>query len=207
MIAKLKGHVDELGEDWVVIDVNGVGYLVFCSGKTLARLPKVGEATSLLIETHVREDHIHLYGFADAGERDWFKLLTTVQGVGAKVGLAILSALSAEDIVHAIAAQDKKALTRANGVGPKVATRILTELKDKAGGIVLSSTSSSEGGTSAPASGGFGGAPAEAASALVNLGYGRSDALAAVSKANKNLGGQGGLDDLIREALKELSIL
>lgn len=206
MIAKLKGLVDELGDDWVVIDVNGVGYLVFCSGKTLARLPGKGEATSLLIETHVREDHIHLYGFADAGERDWFKLLTTVQGVGAKVGLAILSALTAEDIVHAIAAQDKKALTRANGVGPKVATRILTELKDKAGGIVLSSTSG-ETGTAAPASGGFGGAPGEAASALVNLGYGRSDALAAVSKANKTLGGQGGLDNLIREALKELSVL
>ncbi|MDV7339108.1 Holliday junction branch migration protein RuvA [Terasakiella sp. A23] len=208
MIAKLKGLVDSVGEDWVVIDVNGVGYLVFCSGKTLAKLPKAGEATSLLIETHVREDHIHLYGFADAGERDWFKLLTTVQGVGAKVGLAILSALSAEDIVHAIAAQDKKALTRANGVGPKVATRILTELKDKAGGMVLSSAGEGESG-SAPASGGgsFGGAPAEAASALVNLGYGRSDALAAVSKANKSLGGNGSLDDLIREALKELSIL
>ncbi len=207
MIAKLKGLVDSVGEDWAVIDVNGVGYLVFCSGKTLSKLPKVGEATSLLIETHVREDHIHLYGFGDAGERDWFKLLTTVQGVGAKVGLAILSALSAEDIVHAIAAQDKKALTRANGVGPKVATRILTELKDKAGGIVLSEASSSAGGSSSAPSGGFGGAPAEAASALVNLGYGRSDALAAVSKANKILGGNGSLDDLIREALKELSIL
>jgi Holliday junction DNA helicase RuvA len=207
MIAKLKGLVDELGEDWVVIDVNGVGYLVFCSGKTLARLPAKGEATSLLIETHVREDHIHLYGFADAGERDWFKLLTTVQGVGAKVGLAILSALTAEDIVHAIAAQDKKALTRANGVGPKVATRILTELKDKAGGIALSSTTASSDGAAAPAAGSFGGAPAEAASALVNLGYGRSDALAAVSKANKKLGGNGDLQDLIREALAELSIL
>ncbi len=207
MIAKLKGLVDELGDDWVVIDVNGVGYLVFCSGKTLARLPKVGEATSLLIETHVREDHIHLYGFADSGERDWFKLLTTVQGVGAKVGLAILSALTAEDIVHAIAAQDKKALTRANGVGPKVATRILTELKDKAGGIALSAVSSSDNGSSEVPSGSFGGAPAEAASALVNLGYGRSDALAAVSKANKKLGGNGGLQDLIREALAELSVL
>lgn len=206
MIAKLKGLVDELGEDWVVIDVNGVGYMVFCSGKTLARLPKAGEATSLFIETHVREDHIHLYGFADTSERDWFKLLTTVQGVGAKVGLAILSALTAEDIVHAIAAQDKKALTRANGVGPKVATRILTELKDKAGGIVISSAAQSQTGASS-AAGSFGGAPAEAASALVNLGYGRSDALAAISRANKKLGGEGDLQDLIREGLAELSVL
>ncbi|WP_135076228.1 Holliday junction branch migration protein RuvA [Terasakiella sp. SH-1] len=208
MIAKLKGLVDSFGEDWVIMDVNGVGYLVFASSKTLAKLPKAGEACSLMIETHVREDHIHLYGFADAGERDWFKLLTTVQGVGAKVGLAILSTLSAQDIVHAIAAQDKKALTRANGVGPKVATRILTELKDKAGAIALtpSATGSSDTGE-APASASFGGAPVEAASALVNLGYNRSDALAAVSKANKKLGGEGKLDDLIREGLKELSIL
>ena len=207
MIAKLKGLVDSVGEDWVVIDVNGVGYLVFSSAKTLSKLPRTGEATSLLIETHVREDHIHLYGFADAGERDWFKLLTTVQGVGAKVGLAILSALSAEEIIHAIAAQDKKALIRANGVGPKVATRILTELKDKADGLALSTpgTTVSEG--AAPAAAGFGGAPAEAASALVNLGYGRSDALAAVSKANKKLGGSGDLQSLIREALAELSVL
>ena len=119
MIAKLKGLIDSTGEDWVVIDVNGVGYLVFCSGKTLSKLPGMGQATSLLIETHVREDHIHLYGFADAPERDWFKMLTTVQGVGAKVGLAILSALSSDEIVHAIAAQDAKTLTRANGVGPQ----------------------------------------------------------------------------------------
>ncbi|NVK20436.1 MAG: Holliday junction branch migration protein RuvA [Methylocystaceae bacterium] len=206
MIAKLKGLIDSVGEDWIILDVNGVGYLVFASGKTLSKLPKAGEACALLIETHVREDHIHLYGFADAGERDWFKMLTTVQGVGAKVGLAILSALSAEEIIHAIAAQDKKALTRANGVGPKVATRILTELKDKADGLALSTVSeSSSSTTNAPAA--FGGALAEAASALVNLGYGRSDALAAVSKANKALGGQGELNDLIRDALKELSVL
>ncbi len=208
MIAKLKGLVDSVGEDWLILDVNGVGYLVFASAKTLGKLPGKSEATSLLIETHVREDHIHLYGFADSGERDWFKLLTTVQGVGAKVGLAILSVLSGEDIVHAIAAQDSKALTRANGVGPKVANRIITELKDKAGAIALSpssmSSSSNEGGA-VPSS--FGGAPVEAASALVNLGYGRSEALAAVSRANKKLGGRGELQDLIREALAELSVL
>jgi holliday junction DNA helicase RuvA len=209
MIAKLKGLVDSTGEDWVIIDVNGVGYLVFCSARTLSRLPKFGEATQLLIETHVREDHIHLYGFADGAERDWFKLLTTVQGVGAKVGLAILSALSTEDIMHAIAAQDQKVLTRANGVGPKVAVRILTELKDKAGAIALGSVASSESGTAqnSQTAKGFGGAPVEAASALVNLGYGRSESLAAVSRANKKLGGEGDLSSLIREALAEMSTL
>lgn len=208
MIAKLKGLIDSSGEDWVIIDVNGVGYLVFCSGRTLSRLPKPTEAASLFIETHVREDHIHLYGFFDEVERDWFKLLTTVQGVGAKVGLAILSALSADDIMQAIAAQDKKVLTRANGVGPKVATRIVTELKDKAGTIVLQSANTTETGTGSDDAGQastFGGAPVEAASALVNLGYGRSEALGAVSRANKKLGGNGRLQDLIREALAEMS--
>ncbi|NVJ91529.1 MAG: Holliday junction branch migration protein RuvA [Methylocystaceae bacterium] len=207
MIAKLKGLIDSTGEDWVVIDVNGVGYLVFCSGKTLSKLPGMGQAASLLIETHVREDHIHLYGFADAPERDWFKILTTVQGVGAKVGLAILSALSSDEIVHAIAAQDAKTLTRANGVGPKVANRIVTELKDKAGGLALSSESSEATGTGSSSVSTFGGTLTEAASALVNLGYGRSDALSAVSKANKKLGGNGDLQTLIREALAELSVL
>lgn len=207
MIAKLKGLIDSTGEDWVILDVNGVGYLVFCSGKTLSKLPSQGQATTLLIETHVREDHIHLYGFADAPERDWFKMLTTVQGVGAKVGLAILSALSSDEIVHAIAAQDAKTLTRANGVGPKVANRIVTELKDKAGGLALSSESSEATGTGSSSVSSFGGALTEAASALVNLGYGRSDALSAVSKANKKLGGNGDLQSLIREALAELSVL
>jgi len=211
MIAKLKGLVDAVGEDWLVLDVNGVGYLVFASSKTLGKLPRVGEATSLLIDTHVREDHIHLYGFGDETEREWFRLLTTVQGVGAKVGLAILSALSTQDIVHAIAAQDKKPLTQANGVGPKVATRIVNELKDKAGAIALSvpdsasSVTGNSGGASPGA--GFGGAPVEAVSALVNLGYGRSEALSAVTKANKTLGGNGELDALIRQALSELSML
>lgn len=213
MIAKLKGLVDSVGSDWVILDVNGVGYLVYASGRTLSRLPSTGTATSLSIETHVREDHIHLYGFADTAERDWFRLLTTVQGVGAKVALAILSTLSAEELVQAIAAQDKKMLTRANGVGPKVAVRILTELKDKAGNLALGSVgqASAEGGgtdTSAtPAASGFGGVPMEAASALVNLGYGRSEALSAVSAANKKLEGNGDLQSLIRMALADLSSL
>ena len=137
MIAKLTGVIDTSGEDWLIIDVAGVGYLVFCSSRTLGQLTSMNGPVSVLIETHVREDHIHLYGFADAGERDSYKLITTVQGVGAKVGLAILSALSPEELAQAIAAGDKAAVTRAPGVGPKLATRIISELKDKMGGIVL----------------------------------------------------------------------
>ena len=136
MIARLKGIVDGLDEGAAGIDVGGVGYVVFCSGRTLARLA-VGEAAVLEVETHVREDHIHLYGFIDAGERDWFRLLTTVQGVGAKVGLGILGVLSPDELLQAIAAADKGAFTRAPGVGPKLGTRIVSELKDKAGAVAL----------------------------------------------------------------------
>ena len=136
MIAKLTGLVDSLGEDWVVIDVGGVGYLVFGSGGTLGRLA-VGEIASLEIETHVREDHIHLYGFADAVERDWFRILMTVQGVGARVALAILTVLAPDQLMPAIAAGDRAALTRAAGVGGKLAGRIVAELKDKVGDIAL----------------------------------------------------------------------
>ena len=135
MIAKLTGLLDSIGEEWAVIDVNGVGYLVFCSTRTLAQLPGRGEAVSFVIETHVREDHIHLYGFLEHAEREWFRLLTTVQGVGAKVGLGILSVLAPRDLSDAILAQDKGMITRAPGVGPKLATRLLTELKDKACGL------------------------------------------------------------------------
>ncbi|MCW9045346.1 MAG: Holliday junction branch migration protein RuvA, partial [Alphaproteobacteria bacterium] len=139
MIAKLSGTLDSSGEGWAVIDVGGVGYLVFCSNRTLSKFPGVGEAVRVFVETHVREDQFHLYGFIDSVERDWYRLLITVQGVGAKVGLAILGVLSPDQIMQAIAAQDKAAITRANGVGPKVATRILTELKEKAGAIALGS--------------------------------------------------------------------
>ena len=135
MIAKLTGILDSIGDDWAVIDVGGVGYLVFCSTRTLAQLPGTGEAVSFVIETHIREDHIHLYGFLDQAEREWFKLLTTVQGVGAKVGLGIQSVLGPRELTDAILAQDKGMITRAPGVGPKVATRLLTELKDKVGGM------------------------------------------------------------------------
>lgn len=205
MIAKLKGLVDDSGEDWVVIDVGGVGYLVFCSGRTLQRLPRLGEAAQLLIETHVREDHIHLYGFAEAGEREWFRLLLTVQGVGSKVALAILSAMSIEDLSRAIAAGDKAMLTRAQGVGPKLGARLVSELKDKAAAIALAPFS---GAAVAGAAGGA--APLEAGpledaiSALVNLGYRRIEAHAAVLKASQALGEQATAAALIRAGLREL---
>ena len=137
MIGKLTGLVDSSGDDWALIDVSGVGYQVFSSRRTLGRLPVRGDPVSLLIETHVREDHIHLYGFIDQAERDWFRLLGTVQGVGAKMALAILSALSPEELIQAIAAQDKTLLTRASGVGPKLAGRVVAELKDKVGNLAL----------------------------------------------------------------------
>lgn len=200
MIAKLSGRVDSLGEDWAVIDVGGVGYLVFCSRKTLGRLA-VGEAASLVIETHVREDHIHLYGFMGSAERDWFRLLTQVQGVGAKVGMAILSTLSTEEILHAIAAGDRTALSRAPGVGGKLAGRIASELKDKVGAIALGPVMP---GSARPAAG-AGGATSDAVSALVHLGYSPSEALRAVSQAAGQLGPDADVAALIRGSLAELA--
>lgn len=201
MIAKLTGRVDALSEDSVVIDVSGVGYLVFCSGRTLSRLGE-GEHASLLIETHVREDHIHLFGFMDAGERDWFRLLTTVQGVGARVGLAILSVLGAEELLHAIAAGDKTPITRASGVGAKLAGRIVSELKDKVGAIALGSVSLPGAPVGEMVTGGN---TSDAVSALVNLGYSSSDALRAVSQAAGKLGESADLETLIRGGLAELA--
>ncbi len=176
MIAKLKGVVDSIGEGWAVIDVGGVGYMTFCSGRTLGRLAP-GEAAEVLIETHVREDHIHLYGFYDPLERDWFKLLTTVQGVGVKVALAMLTALSPDELFHAVVAADKAMISQTPGIGPKLATRIISELKDKVGSMALASA------PGAVAAGDMaarppGGPVADATSALVNLGYRPSDALA-----------------------------
>src|SRR5436305_6913042 len=135
MIAKLAGVVEQIEPDAAVIDVGGVGYLAFCSTRTIGRLPSAGGPVRLLIETHVREDHIHLYGFIDAAERDWFRLLTTVQGVGARLALAILSAVMPEALLLAIVAQDKAAMTRADGVGPRLAARIVNELRDKVSGL------------------------------------------------------------------------
>jgi len=207
MIARLKGSVDVLGDGWVVVDVGGVGYMAFCSSRTLGRMV-VGEAVMLEIETHVREDHIHLYGFIDLAERDWFRLLTTVQGVGAKVGLAILGVISTDDLLHVVAAADKAAITRAPGVGPKLATRILSELKDKVGAMALGPSAGP--GVRLPADGADRPATdnaklSDAASALVNLGYNPSDALGAVSRAAQEMGEQGDLEALIRAGLRELA--
>ncbi|MBT7249488.1 MAG: Holliday junction branch migration protein RuvA [Rhodospirillaceae bacterium] len=206
MIARLKGLIDAVGDDWAIVDVSGVGYIVFCSVRTLSRLA-VGEAAVLEIETHVREDHIHLYGFAGAGERDWFRLLTTVQGVGAKVALGILGVLSPDELLQGIAAADKGAFTRAPGVGPKLATRLVTELKDKAGALALGASAVKPvGATAAPAPDAVASSSlSDAASALVNLGYGPSDALGAASRAASQLGEGAGVEDLIRIALQELA--
>lgn len=206
MIGKLTGVVDSTGEDWALIDVNGVGYIAFASGRTLGALPGRGEAVALLIETHVREDHIHLFGFIDAAERDWFRLLCTVQGVGAKMALALLSALDPAALQQTIAAQDKTALTRANGVGPKLAQRIASELKDKAGAIALSPTTSQPlNGGATPAADGEAAVSADAVSALVNLGYGRTEAFSAVARAASEAGEQGAsVESLIKAGLKEL---
>ncbi|WP_395677429.1 Holliday junction branch migration protein RuvA [Inquilinus sp.] len=205
MIARLRGLLDSAGADHAVIDCNGVGYLVFCSRRTLGLLGGPREAVALHVETHVREDHIHLYGFADTAERDWFRILTTVQGVGAKVGLAILSVLSPDQVATAIAAGDKAMLARAEGVGPKLAARIASELKDKVGSIALGPAVAAfhTGGTAAaPAEAG---AAADAVSALVNLGYGRAEAFAAVARAGGRLGPEATVSAIIPAALRELA--
>lgn len=196
MIAKLTGLLDSAGEDWCIIDVNGVGYQVFCSARTLGSMAGVGEAVSLMIETHIREDHFHLFGFGTELERDWFKLLQTVQGVGAKVALAILSIASADDLTASIAAQDKSTVSRASGVGPKLATRIVNELKDKVAKLAFTPSAVASG--AAPAANG---AAQDAVSALVNLGYKPGDAYQAVNRAAKE---SDDLQTLIRLGLKEL---
>ncbi len=205
MIGKLTGLVDSSGEDWVIVDVSGVGYLVRCSNRTLANLPGAGESVSLLIETHVREDHIHLYGFLQAAERDWFGLLSTVQGVGVKVALAILSVLPPSELIQAIAAQDKRAVTRANGVGPKLAGRIVAELKDKAGKLALGPAAALVGGAAAAARAGAPVLSEDAISVLVNLGYQRGEACGAVAQATRELGADAPLEAVIKAGLKELS--
>ncbi len=202
MIAKLTGVLDSSGTDWLVLDVAGVGYLVFASGRMLSRLPTRGEVMSLFVDTHVREDHIHLYGFAEASERDTFRLLLSVQGVGAKVALAILSVLSPNEIIQAIAAHDQSAIAQANGVGPKLAERIVNELKDKIAAITTEDgvIPMTEDGTEEEPS-----PVADAASALSHLGYRQTDAYSAVSKAARRLGADAPLEILIPEALKELA--
>lgn len=200
MIGSLSGLVDGIFDGYIILDVGGVGYRVFCSSKTVAKLSGIGQAAKLLIETQVREDHIHLFGFADSMEKQAFELITTVQGVGAKVALAILSALSASDLQMAIMTSDAKAITRANGVGPKLASRIVAELKGKTGSlgtnetmVVLQNTMT----------GGSNGAMDEAISALVNLGYGKSEAgmtVASIMRQNPEIK----TAELIRLSLKEI---
>lgn len=204
MIAKLTGQIDSTGEGYVVIDVNGVGYMVFCSNRTLNILASTTGIISLFIETHVREDHIHLYGFANESEQVWFKLLITVQGVGARVCLAILSVLSPENLTQTIAAQDKTSITRAPGVGPKLAARIITELKDKIGEISSSFSTgslSNEGINEEGANQLF----EDAISALINLGYGRSESFQAVQYAAAKASDDATVEMLIKEGLLELS--
>ena len=193
MIAHLKGRLDSLGIDHAVIDVGGVGYLVGASSKTLAAIGPVGEAAMLHTEMLVAEDFIRLVGFASASERDWFRLLTGVQGVGARVALAILSALDPADLSRAIAAQDKAMVARANGVGPKLAERIVRELKDKIGGVAI--------GGATPVA--VGSASADAISAMLNLGFRPAEASAAVAAAEEELGVGVGLDALVRLALRK----
>lgn len=197
MIAHLKGRLDATGVDHAVIDVGGVGYLVGASSRTLAAIGPVGEAATLFTEMLVSEDSIRLVGFARADERDWFRLLTGVQGVGARVALAILSAFEPVGLSRAIAAQDKTMVARANGVGPKLAERIVRELKDKVGGIALGLGSAT---VAAPV-----GAGADAVSALLNLGFRPADAASAVASAEEELGADTTLDALVRLALRKAS--
>ena len=194
MIAKLRGVLDSIGDGWAVVDVGGVGYLAYCSSGTLAELPAPGQTVSLTVETVVRADHIHLYGFASEQERAWFRLLQTVQSVGARLALAILGALPAQELAHCIAAQDRAGMARAPGVGPKLAARILAELRDKVPGAP------SAAGT-APA----GAAGSDAVAALVNLGYRPGEAQGAVAEAARKLDGAAPVETLIRAGLKELA--
>lgn len=203
MIGKLSGIIDSFDTGYLILDVQGVGYQIHASSRTLSSIGQKGDQASLLIDTHVREDAITLFGFADAGEQAWFRLLCSVQGVGAKAAFAILAVCPSERLPMVIAAQDKDTIRQADGVGPKLAARIVTELKDKAGNIDLGQGSAPSVQVVSGGSEEGGSFDQDAVSALINLGYARSDAYQAVlnasSRANDNL------QDLIREALKELS--
>jgi Holliday junction DNA helicase RuvA len=204
MIGKLRGTVDSYGEDYIILDVSGVGYQVHCSARTMQALPSPGEAVTLSIETYVREDQIKLFGFASDSERAWFRLLQTVQGVGAKVALSVLGTLKVPELASAIAMRDKATVSRAPGVGAKVAERIVTELKDKVPAFADID----------PAAVHLAGALDEkraprpvmdAVSALVNLGYGQPQAAAAIAAASRNVGDAADTAMLIRQGLKELA--
>ena len=204
MIAKLTGKITRANDESLIIDVNGVGYLVFCSAKTLEAVSKNEEVISLLVETHVREDHIHLFGFFEEAEQNCFKILTTVQGVGAKVALGILSSWSPNKLANAISAGDKNLITKAPGVGPKLAARIITELKDKMGSVYESQIITNYGQKSVNKKVDEG-VISDVISALENLGYQRGNAYAASLAAADRLGDSVSLQVLIREALSELS--
>lgn len=199
MIARLRGTVAAIGEDHAVIDVGGVGYLVMLSPATLQRLPRTGETVELHTELQVREDDMSLFGFLDAADRTWFRLLQSVQGVGARVALSLLGTLRPHELANAIAAGDRASLSRASGVGGRLAARIVGELKDRVGalptaaGVELPSLATPEG------------AAGDALSALLHLGYARVDAFAALARVQGRLGADIGVDVLVREGLKELS--
>jgi Holliday junction DNA helicase RuvA len=203
LIARLKGIVESIDEGSAVIDVNGVGYLVSASSRTLRDLMAGGPAT-VLVETIVREDAIALYGFLETAERDWFRILTTVQGVGARVALSILSTLSPDEIARAIAAGDKASLSRPAGVGPKLAARLATELKDKAAAFGVAPAPARATGTAAPPVAAAS-VNEDAVSALVNLGYRRVEAFGAVARVTQRLGPEAPLDAVIRGGLQELA--
>lgn len=199
MIAKLSGRLDSTGEDWAIVDCSGVGYLVHCSARTLAALGEVGEACTVHTDLQVSENDMRLLGFAMSAERDWFRLLTQVQGVGSKVALAILSALSTGELRDACAGGDAASVARANGVGPKLAGRIVNELKDKAGALPGAPAGSGAGAAGVPRSG----ASADAVSALENLGFKPAIAAQAVARAVEELGADAREGELIRVALKK----
>ncbi len=207
MIARLSGVVAEIGADFAVIDCGGVGYLAQCSARTLATLPPVGGVARLLVETLVREDEIRLLGFSDRAERDWYKLLVTVQGVGPRTALSILSAVEADELLAAIAAGDKATIARAEGVGPKLAQRIAAELKDKAGAMFIGKLGAApkSGAGVANAGDAMNKAANDAISALVNLGYRQAEAFGAVAQVAQSLGARATVDVLIKAGLKELS--
>jgi len=203
MIGKLKGVIDSYGEDFVILDVGGVGYQVHCPGRVLQSLPAPGEPAMLSVETYVREDQIRLFGFASDTEREWFRLLQTVQGVGARVAMAVLGTLKVSELANAVALRDKATVARAPGVGNKVAERIVSELKDKAPAytnvdpaVVHLAGSIDEKRAPRPL--------ADAVSALINLGYGQPQAAAAIAAAARSAGDSADAATLIRQGLKEL---
>jgi Holliday junction DNA helicase RuvA len=200
LIAKLKGVVDTVDADSAIVDVGGVGYLVSASARTLRELA-AGDEVTVLVETIVREDAIALYGFLETAERNWFRILTTVQGVGARVALSILSTLSPDEIARAIAAQDRATLSRPAGVGPKLAARLATELKDKAAAFGVAPLGKGVEAPAMPA----GSINEDAVSALVNLGYKRVEAFGAVARVTQRLGADARLDAVIRAGLQELA--